>query len=365
MVSSRGILPRRITARQQKRKGLTKAGKRGIHFPANLISAIIVSALAISIGTALLPSSCAEGISTPTSAVTSASPMLTITNFRVTPTSLRLGETFTVSGRVANAGLEPVYHVSVGTSISNIGGDGNDFWYPQDVTAGPRSAYELAPGEALSFNISMRATTATDFDIGVYAVYTGSLDNPTGTKVDYPSTVRVGVANLPPLVPGWLIWLTAAIFAAGAALVGWRLKWLWALRREWRASVLTALTVVAVGLIVYGVLVSPNFWTWAMIFVFPAIGILQGLATRKAVVSLVAPAVPAFVVSSAAEMLHLLAHYYPLGGLMLPFTLLALLPGLMGFGAASWKRGKAYGMVVLALGLILWLGLWFRALFSG
>jgi hypothetical protein len=64
------------------------------------------------------------------------------------------------------------------------------------------------------------------------------------------------------------------------------------LRREWKYYVLTVLIMTALGSIVYGAVVYPNIGMWILIVGFPALAIVQGFMTRKAIERKNVPARP-------------------------------------------------------------------------
>ncbi len=294
--------------------------------------------------------------------VDATDPVLIITDFQVSPTKIHLGETFTFSGQVVNVGSYSAVYVSLMYFFENI--ENRSTWYSPFLREMPteRRIDEFKPGQVWNFTLTLRAMSVDSFDIGIYFTYAKSLPSqPTEVK---SGTVRVEVSRVPPQIPSWLNWWTVVILTTMIAVIGWRLKWLGRLKREWKTLVMVVIVMVAIGSIVYVVLLN-SLWTPVMILGAPLIVILLGFVSKNAIASFLAPIIPTIAVTSAIEMLNLMTQYYSPGKLMFIFTLFSLSWGLIGSGVALRRQGREVGISLLAIGLLAWIIVWLSALGSG
>jgi len=284
-----------------------------------------------------------------------------ITDFQVSPTKIQLGETFTLSGQVVNVGSYSAFHVSLGYFVENIENRSTGYRPFLKEIPSERHLDEFKPGEVWNFTLTLRAISVDSFDIGVLFTY-AKIEYGVGTEVK-SGTVRVEVSSVPPQIPSWLNWWTVVILTAIIAVIGWRLKWLGRFKRGWKTIVMVVVVMVAIGSIVYVVLLNSQ-WTPVMILGSPLIVILLGFVSKKGLASFLAPIIPTVAVTSAIEMLNLMTQYYPPGELVFGFTLYSLSWSLMGSGVALRRQGREWGTSLLAIGLLAWLIVWMSALAS-
>jgi len=287
---------------------------------------------------------------------------LVIADFQVSPTQIQLGETFTLSGQVVNVGSYSAFRVSLSRFFKNMSAAYLPLLkeMPSEVI---RHIDEFKPGEVWNFTLTLRAMSVDSFDIGIYVIYTKNFEGSHGTEVR-SGTVRVEVSRLPPQIPSWLNWWTVVILTGIIAVIGWRLKWLGRFRQMWGIIVIVVSVMVAIGAIVYVVLLNSQ-WTPVMILGSPLIVLALGFLSKKALVSFLAPVIPTVAVTSAVEMLNLMTQYYSSGELVFAFTLFSLSWGLMGSGVALRRQGRAVGMVLIFVGILTWFIVWANAFGSG